>query len=163
MERLTKISEITGLPMSIELIESCGESACRDVCDDYVENSCIDCPIQKCMSKLKEYQDTGLEPEEIKQAYDMYLEVYSKVSEYADLMRQGLLINLPCKVGDGVYGIDGTSGIITKIHYELSKEWSFETNNFYSRVINWNWFANIGKTVFLTPEEAKKALGVQNE
>ena len=113
--------------------------------------------------RLKVYEDTGLEPEEIKQAYDMYLEVYSKVSEYADLMRQGLLINLPCKVGDGVYGIDGTSGIITKIHYELSKEWSFETNNFYSRVINWNWFANIGKTVFLTPEEAKKALGVQNE
>lgn len=66
MNRLTKLSEITGLPMPIELIESCGESACRDICDDYVENGCIDCPVQKCMSKLNEYQDIGIEPEQIK-------------------------------------------------------------------------------------------------
>lgn len=92
---------------------------------------------------LQRYIDTGLEPEEIKQAYDMYLEIYSKVSEYADLMRQGLLIKLPCKLGTKVYVVDNDFDGCTLKIYETSYNLGLY---------------EYGAKIFLTREEAEKAL-----
>ena len=70
--------------------------------------------------------------------------VYRKLKEYEDLEEQGRLIKLPCKVGDGVYYILGipnkTPCVIDKCKIELSD-------------IN-----KIGKTLFLTREEAEAKL-----
>jgi hypothetical protein len=70
--------------------------------------------------------------------------VYRKLKEYEDLEEQGRLIKLPCKVGDGVYYILGipnkTPCVIDKCKFELSD-------------IN-----KIGKTLFLTREEAEAKL-----
>lgn len=67
-----------------------------------------------------------------------------KLATYEDLEEQGLLVRLPCKVGTEVYYILGipnkTPCVIDKCVFELSD-------------IN-----KIGKTVFLTREEAEKKL-----
>ena len=67
-----------------------------------------------------------------------------KLCEYEDLEEQGKLTKLPCKVGDDVYYILGipneTPCIIDSCVFELSD-------------IN-----KIGKTLFLTREEAKAKL-----
>ena len=67
MQRLTDISSITGLPMPIKLMESCGEDGCLNICEEYCENDCKGCPVQECITKLHEYQESNLEPEEVKQ------------------------------------------------------------------------------------------------
>ena len=67
-----------------------------------------------------------------------------KLADYEDLEEQGRLIKLPCKVGDDVYYILGipnkTPCTIDKCTFELSD-------------IN-----KIGKTLFLTREEAEAKL-----
>lgn len=67
-----------------------------------------------------------------------------KLCEYEDLEEQGRLPKLPCKVGDDVYYILGipnkTPCVIDKCKFELSD-------------IN-----KIGKTLFLTREEAEAKL-----
>lgn len=39
---------------------------CREVCRNQGENGCTDCPIAKAFDRLAAYEDTGLEPEEIR-------------------------------------------------------------------------------------------------
>lgn len=105
MERLTRKSEITGLPMPIKLQESCGEDSCSDACEMYGDNGCIDCPIQKCMTRLAAYEDTGLEPRDVLTSDEMK-KINIKLGEFIDyinLEEQGKLIKLSCKVGDVVY------------------------------------------------------------
>ncbi|MGE4213806.1 MAG: helix-turn-helix domain-containing protein [Anaerotignaceae bacterium] len=103
------------------------------------------------MKELAEYQETGLEPEEI-----MYM---------VELKQQGRLIELPCKVGDMVFLIFNDFGELF-----LSTGWIVEevtiteddiffdfkcceTNEEEERVLK-----DFGKTVFLTKEEAEQAL-----
>lgn len=73
-----------------------------------------------------------------------YISAARKLAEYEDLEEQGLLVRLPCKVGTEVYYILGipnkTPCAIDKCVFKLSD-------------IN-----KIGKTVFLTHEEAEKKL-----
>ena len=70
--------------------------------------------------------------------------ILEKLAEYEDLEEQGRLSKLPCKVGDDVYYILGipnkTPCAIDKCTFELSD-------------IN-----KIGKTLFLTREEAEAEL-----
>lgn len=67
-----------------------------------------------------------------------------KLTEYEDAEEQGLLLKLPCKVGDDVYYILGipneTPCVIESCVFELSD------------------IHRIGKTLFLTREEAEQAL-----
>lgn len=71
-------------------------------------------------------------------------DVLKKLADYEDLEEQGRLVKLPCKVGDDVYYILGipnkTPCTIDKCTFELSD-------------IN-----KIGKTLFLTREEAEAKL-----
>lgn len=64
-----------------------------------------------------------------------------KLAEYEDAEEQGLILRLPCKVGDTVYrAYTIPSRIVIKKKFDLSMVDSF------------------GKTVFLTKEEAEQAL-----
>ena len=76
-------------------------------------------------------------------------EVYRKLKEYEDLEEQGLLLKLPCKVGDTVYSIHKTlSGKYVAAEVIADKFFlmlSVAENRF-------------GKTVFLTRQEAEAAL-----
>ena len=105
--------------------------------------------------------------------------VYEKLRNYEDLEEQGLLLKLPCNVGDIVWSIVSMSGWYLRkkdmpyqakvvfIGLNNSEEMggglfnvSYE-KNLYMMSFN---FSDIGKTVFLTKEEAEEKLKeLQNE
>lgn len=85
-----------------------------------------------------------------------------KLATYEDLEEQGLLVRLPCKVGDTVY-VPKTVLVsefkITAIFCDILGTffyWLF-CCGIYERTIGFS-ERDIGKTVFLTREEAEKKL-----
>ena len=93
------------------------------------------------------------------------------MAEYEDSEEQGLLVRLPCKVGDKVYkiwncGKNGKSVAefeIKHICIDFLPEIEF---SFIKAKGASYWFckaSDIGKTVFLTQEEAEQALREMGE
>lgn len=92
--------------------------------------------------------------------------VYRKLKDYEDAEEQGLLLRLPCKVGDTVYFAHHGRVISSEV---LSVKYHAEAENYgvfirerltvdvegISAEID---FCDIGKTVFLTREEAEAKL-----
>lgn len=82
---------------------------------------------------------------------DFNISVCEKLAEYEDLEEQGLLIKLPCKTGDTVYIIG-----------------SKYRRGYFEDYINPGKFditdlPKLGNSVFLTKEEAEKALAEMGE
>lgn len=111
---------------------------------------------QKAIERLAAYEDTGLLPEE----YKAYADAIRKldIQHMHDLLaaeQDGRLVELPCKRGDKVWRICGPKGrkfvaertVLSVTLYELGKFEVFTTTS--------DW---LGKTVFLTREEAEAAL-----
>ena len=71
-----------------------------------------------------------------------------KLAEYETAEEEGRLVVLPCKVGDAVYKI-----IYQRDNFDDQPYSIITTVNFKYEMID-----QIGKTVFLTREEAEKAL-----
>ena len=124
------------------------------------------------INRLAAYEDTGLEPQDIISAVDMAkiacalheLNAYKDIGpidHIRDLLhaeQDGRLVVLPCKVGATVYGHSKAEVSEYKVAVI-----SLATYNWYLRCQNHNsdfWVtdADIGKTVFLTREEAEAAL-----
>lgn len=129
-----------------------------------VDMDCIDCPSFDCMvERLAAYEDTWLEPEEIT-AMQHTLDEYHKVAD--PLIRaqaDGRLVVLPCKVGDRLYEVTGRKTIsvykVRAIRVELFGlfiEWDIVEGFVWQSLSGIN-AGEIGKTVFLTREEAEKA------
>lgn len=104
-------------------------------------------------------------------------EYLKKLKEYKDLDGQGLLLRLPCKVGDAVYVITSPFNVFDDIEYDenmkdevyeayvssVSFYESGEQYRIYAKVTNHFIGAyfrecDFGKTVFLTKEEAEVRL-----
>ena len=137
---------------------------------DVVTKRMIELEQEVCRLKprLAAYEDTGLEPEEIidmtKNAETILLTWFE--SEYGfpvgELMQileakqAGKLVVLPCKVGDHVW-IDGRDAIVTEFFGYKTERYlhaQFYDDMQYIDIP----FDEIGKTVFLTREEAEAAL-----
>ena len=133
---------------------------------------CTAVPAAHC-PLLRQYLDTGMTPEAF-QSYVVFLQDLigdQKASEALDRFRQlvkadkdGRLEVLPCKVGDTLYEVTGRKTIseyrVKAIRVELFCvfiEWEIEKGFVWQSLagITPN---EIGKTVFLTREEAEKAL-----
>ena len=75
--------------------------------------------IQRLCNRLAAYEDTGLEPEEIKNHEAAYNECLTrtygpfkqKISQWLQAEYEGRLVVLPCKVGDHVWA-DGREAIV---------------------------------------------------
>lgn len=137
MERLTKISEIGNAyyPKCFEK-PCCGMGKC-------IDNNC-----------------------------NLVNEVCKKLAEYETLEEQGLLVKLPCKVGDTVWELclcdDGNYKIFPMIVKTVSEYgalrqvkkditiWNIYAESDYTYM--YKSFADFGKTVFSTKEEAEKKL-----
>lgn len=117
--------------------------------------------------------DLGIVP---KQGYG-WPEIAAKLAAYEDAEEQGRLIVLPCKVGDTVYTNTSWSGWYLRESarpYKARVVFAGLNNseNMGGGVFNVVYakgqmmqfrFSDIGKTVFLTREEAEKALeGMKN-
>ena len=132
----------------------CDISMCR-------ENPCPYngmCSQRQTWERLKEYEDTGFDPEEIAdfmKRWEQTVEIGGMLKKYCidhirDLLQaeqDGRLVMLPCKVGDTVYQIDAERV------YESEVKWIiFDCDDiaFDERAI--------GGSIFLTREEAEAAL-----
>ena len=152
MERLTMIDgcgndELArcmdcGLEKAGEDLENCG------MCEE---------GWQRALKRLAAYEDTGLEPEEIMAAVTQKAVIKlasqalgvqpERLRELVKAEKDGRLAVLPCKVGDTVYEIDAErvyASEVKRIIYDAGHI------DFDERAI--------GKSVFLTSEEAEAAL-----
>ena len=130
--------------------------------------------IQMLCNRLSAYEDTGLEPEEIERVVDAYgrghtlrtesaerLEIVREIKtdrlrELAKAEQDGRLEVLPCKVGDHILA-DGREAIVVWFFgYKTGRylHAQFLDNAEYTDIP----FYEIGKTVFLTREEAEAAI-----
>ena len=104
------------------------------------------------VDRLAAYEDTGLSPNE--------------VQELAKAKAEGRLVVLPCKVGDAVYEpfagkvYEKTVDRIIINRFTTPQIW-IETKLPFGTPRLERWDLAIGKTVFLTCEEAEKALEVR--
>ena len=119
------------------------EYGCKD-CAYYYSKPCIECA----------------------EEHEQLAEWLEELKEYRDLEEQGLLLKLPCKIGDTVYQLINSHiyeykviGICFDI---FQNKWMYEV----AYQIGLEWFKTMcdfdafgkSKTVFLTKEEAEKAL-----
>ena len=129
------------------------------------------------VERLAAYEDTGLEPEEVlpkDKADEIALKLmrladlenfcsYTRLRELAEADKDGQLVVLPCKVGDIVWAnLDGMRHTC-KCVIEFANIGSHVTTIVFSTVdgLREQYGVNpcsFGKTVFLTREEAEKAL-----
>ena len=94
------------------------------------------------------------------------LKLAEKLKYYEDLAEQGRLIELPCAVGDIVYEVQEIRKRIQEytvisIHYSYSSiliGWEIKDGNGIYSNLNGFEASAIGKTVFLTKEEAEAKL-----
>ena len=84
---------------------------------------------------------------------------YDKLKQYEDLEKAGLLVRLPCKVGDWIYYVFKYNGIekyrvegFKMFECETDGEWYVETNK------NAIHIEDFGDRAFLIREEAEKRL-----
>ena len=129
MERLTDYSDD-----ECTYIIGVGNKTCEEFCKNAVDG-CKNCYIQQ---------------------------VFKKLADYEDLEEQGLLVRLPCKVGDTVYV--PTRNFVSELRITMVSVNMHGT--YFSWMLNSGIYPNLdgfsvnklGKTVFLTREEAEKKL-----
>ena len=111
------------------------------------------------VNRLAAYEDTGLEPEEIVRVSNKIDNVFQltqqidlkkleHIKELADAENEGRLVVLPCRVGDTVY-VPGYKGKNDPHIVEVYIRDLLDAVQYMDK---------IGKTVFLTREEAEAAL-----
>lgn len=83
----------------------------------------------------------------------------TKLATYEDLEEQGLLLKLPCKVGDAVYFIKSAFSYMDKPHKEQVRKIELICDEIIFRTDNRSFgIEKVNKTVFLTQSEAEQAL-----
>ena len=135
----------------------------------------VDCTALYCRNRLKDrlaaYEETGLTPEQCESAKNIIEYAFSDDTSKAERIREllkadkaGQLVVLPCKVGDRLYEVTGRKTIsvyeVRAIRVELFGlfiEWDIVEGFVWQSLAGIN-TGEIGKTVFLTREEAEKAL-----
>ena len=122
------------------------------------------CTQRKVWERLAAYEDTGLTPERCAEfaradAEGRYIvmrdtkqEGVARLRELADADKDGRLVVLPCKVCDTVYLI------VTKRARVYMPEFRFIKKSKLTFLSMERILQDFGKTVFLTREEAEKAL-----
>lgn len=138
----------------------CDIAQCRELPCPHGGN----CTQRKVCEKLKDYEDTGLTPEEVNDvmAKEKLASAFGvaadRLRELAEADKDGRLMVLPCKVGDGLW---------TFCSHPVEQVYSFTVTDIST--LNGRTMLNtsrcgvidardVGKTVFLTREEAEEAL-----
>ena len=124
---------------------------------------------QRNREDLRAYKATGLTPERCAEfaradAEGRYIvmrdaeqEGVARLRELAEADKDGRLVVLPCKVGDKLYRVFAGEIFEHRVgsmkYFAIQGRWDIETYPFCPCVES-----SIGKTIFLTREEAEKAL-----
>lgn len=125
--------------------------------------------VRDLYGRLKAYEDTGLEPEAVKTVklalaakHLVDLETLNntpigRLVELAEADKDGRVIVLPAKKGDTLYAVT-RFGIEKRVVKEIAAPFFYNTYESSDRAALSTAIINFGKTVFLTHEEAEKAL-----
>lgn len=109
--------------------------------DEYYMNCPEDCDIDDCGGCIK---------------FDTLV---NKLGEYEDAEEHGLLVRLPCKVGDAIFYLNPfgeiENGRITMIQQKANGTWKFRVTTDFSHDVTTDAF---GTAIFLTRAEAEAAL-----
>jgi len=121
---------------------------------------------QRCVERLADYEDTKLTPGEVKSMQEEHFsglemaKLHSALMElkkYQEADKAGRLVVRPCKVGDTLFRVFAGEILEHKVsnmrYLAIQGRWDIDTTPFCSYVES-----SIGKTIFLTREEAKAAL-----
>ncbi|MDD6340694.1 MAG: hypothetical protein PUA49_09400 [Butyrivibrio sp.] len=178
MERLTK--NVIGCYQ----IKGCGNLTCREICNNVL--NCKYCPISEAINKLAEYEDfeeifrekrtdAACEILKDKEEFSKWLDriewIAKKCDEYARAEEQGLLLRLPCHIGDTVWDNDygkPCAYTITGFSFGTGEDYIDEPvslnevvcyySNSSGSITGSFAVSEIGKTVFLTQYEAEQQL-----
>lgn len=132
--------------------------------DDFAASAYED--VMRALKKLRQYENTGLTPSDVHSLWGEWNAMmsvlnsiggYDRLRELAEADNGGRLVVLPCKVGDGLW---------TFCSYPVEQVYSFTVTDIST--LNGRTMLNtsrcgvidardVGKTVFLTREEAEKA------
>lgn len=143
----------------------CDIAQCRELPCKYDGN----CTQRLVWERLKAYEDTGLTPEEVERSKleieagcvraiaRMYGIDINRLRKFAEADRDGRVVVLPCKVGDKLYRVFAGEIFEHRVgsmkYFAIQGRWDIGTYPFCQCVES-----SIGKTVFLSREEAEKAL-----
>ena len=137
----------------------CNIAQCRELPCPY-NGSCTQRMVWK---RLKAYEDAGLSPQacaearEIEETLSGYDYSISRMVELMKADKDGRVVVLPCKVGDKLYRVFAGEIFEHRVgsmkYFAIQGRWDIETYPFCPCVES-----SIGKTVFLSREEAEKAL-----
>ena len=129
--------------------------------------------MRQVWERLAHYEDTGLTPAEVLSMHSEWSAMmsvlnsigsYDRLRELAEADRDGRVLILPCKVGNTVYFVNAKHILeFTVVGYAVDEtgiSWVYsehvdKTGHTYERTFIPD---RIGKTTFLTREEAEKAL-----
>ena len=125
---------------------------------------CTAVPAAHC-PLLRQYLDTELTPEEIDMDHEAAETLrqlcrgcdLDRLEKLAEADKDGRLVALPCKIGDVLYRASPSGVVVHRVanmvYRELTSRWYIDTipNLPYAS-------EELGKTTFLTREEAEKAL-----
>lgn len=154
MERLTRAHYKASDGHYLVCSEMCEREDCTEECGH----------LDEAIERLADYEDTGLSPQACVEAREieagLSAEDYS-IHRMVELMRadkDGRLVVLPCKVGEGLW---------TFCSHPVEQVYSFTVTDIST--LNGRTMLNtsrcgvidardVGKTIFLTREEAEKAL-----
>lgn len=109
-----------------------------------------------------DYIDDDIKANCVKYAeeHEQLAEWLEELKSYKDLEEQGLLVRLPCKVGDDLYCI--VNGEVKKLKVHSFGIPDFEIIDIEFKYVDGfkivRFVGEVGKTVFLTREEAEKKL-----
>lgn len=127
-----------------------------------------DCTALYCrnrlLDRLAEHEDTGLSPEKVSWMKEVVEATFdndtSRIERAHNLHvadKEGRVVVLPCKVGDKLYRVFAGEIFEHRVgsmkYFAIQGRWDIETYPFCPCVES-----SIGKTVFLSREEAEKAL-----
>lgn len=165
MERMTERSERGNAYYPQCFKEPCEGMGCKIEQCKFSEAAC---------DRLAAYEDTGLSPEKVswmkevvEAAFDNDTSRIERAHNLHVADKEGRVIVLPCKVGDTIYAIVqvfGGDGVYHKITEKkitgiggntMNKVWMVNRENSLEDRFSPSEF---GRTVFLTREEAEKAL-----
>lgn len=122
------------------------------------------------VERLAAYEDTWLEPEEIDMDHEAAEQLrhlcrdcdLERLEKLAEADKDGRVVVLPCKLGDTLFRVFAGEILEHKVrnmrYLAIQGRWDIDTTPFCSYVES-----SIGKTIFLTREEAKAALEAKRD
>ena len=146
-------------------VDAVGLAAADRIANQLTHIAALQMEIEKLRGRLMQYEDTELTPEEIDmdheaaetlrqlcRGYDL-----GRLVNLAEADKDGRVVALPCKVGDTLFRVFAGEILEHKVrnmrYLAILGRWDIDTTPFCSYVES-----SIGKTIFLTHEEAEAAL-----